>query len=69
MELIDELRLIHKTLHVFHLWKFLVDETTIVPLKDIHIDERLYYVEKLITILERMTKTLWDREIGLVMVH
>ena len=38
-----------------------MDETAVVPLEDIRIDEKLNYVEKPIAILERKTKTLRAR--------
>ena len=45
LELPDELSLSHNTFHVSQLRKCIVDESTVIPLEDIQIDERLNYVE------------------------
>ena len=58
LELPDELSLIHNTFHVSQLRKCVVDETAVIPLEDIQIDERLNYVEKPVAIVDRETKTL-----------
>ena len=69
LELPDELSLIHNTFHVSQLRKCVVDETAVIPLEDIQIDERLNYVEKPIAILERKTKALCNKTINLVKVQ
>ncbi|KAI3727497.1 hypothetical protein L6452_16113 [Arctium lappa] len=69
LELPDELSLIHNTFHVSQLRKCVVDESAVIPLEDIQIDERLNYVEKPIAIVERKTKTLRNKVIGLVKVQ
>ncbi|KAL4585882.1 hypothetical protein LXL04_010509 [Taraxacum kok-saghyz] len=69
LELPVELSSIHNTFHVSQLRKCIVDDTAIVPLEDIQIDERLNYVEKPIAILERKIKKLRNKEIGTVKVQ
>ncbi|KAJ9537999.1 hypothetical protein OSB04_030732 [Centaurea solstitialis] len=69
LELPPELSHIHNTFHVSQLRKCLADESTFVPLEDIEVDERLNYAEKLIAVLERKTKTLRNKEIGIVKVQ
>ncbi|KAI3778451.1 hypothetical protein L2E82_07749 [Cichorium intybus] len=69
LELPVELSLIHDTFHVSQLRKCVVDETTVVPLEDIQIDERLNYVEQPVAILDRETKTLRNKTINLVKVQ
>ncbi|KAI3735903.1 hypothetical protein L6452_15427 [Arctium lappa] len=69
LELPDELSLIHNTFHVSQLRKCVTDETVVIPLEDIQIDERLNYVEKPIAIIERKTKTLRNKVISLVKVQ
>jgi len=69
LELPTELRPIHNTFHVSQLRKCVVDETSVVPLEDIVIDEKLNYVEKPVAILERKTKTLRNKVIGIVKVQ
>ncbi|KAJ9563234.1 hypothetical protein OSB04_008394 [Centaurea solstitialis] len=44
------------------------DESTVVPLEDIHIDEKLNYVENPIALLEWKVKTLRNKEIKYVKV-
>ncbi|KAI3672598.1 hypothetical protein L6452_38693 [Arctium lappa] len=68
LELPDELSLIHNTFHVSQLRKCVTDETAVIPLEDIQIDERLNYVENPIAIIERNTKTLRNKVISLVKV-
>ena len=58
MELPDELSLIHNTFHVSQLRKCIVDETAVIPVEDIQIDEHLNYVEKPIAVVDRKSKTL-----------
>ena len=50
--------MIHNTFHVSQLRKCIVDDTAVVPLEDIQIDERLNYVEKPIAIVDRKSRTL-----------
>lgn len=40
-----------------------------VSLDDIHVDKHLNYVERLITILDRKTKSLCNKVVGLVNVQ
>ena len=56
LELPAELSMIHDTFHVSQLRKCIADETSIVPLEDVTIDEGLNYVEKPIAILDRKTR-------------
>ena len=69
LELPPELSQIHNTFHVSQLRKCLADESTHVPIDDIQVDERLNYVERPIAILERKTKSLRNKDIGLVKVQ
>lgn len=43
-----------------------MDDFSIVPLDDIHADEHLKYEEKPVVILDKKTKTLHNKVIGLV---
>ncbi|KAJ9537877.1 hypothetical protein OSB04_030610 [Centaurea solstitialis] len=69
LELPPELNQIHDTFHVSQLRKCLADETAHVPIDDIQVDERLNYIERPIAILERKTKSLRNKKIGLVKVQ
>ena len=68
LELPDELRSIHNTFHVSQLRKCVRDESAVIPLEDIQIDEKLNYVEKPIALLEWKVKTLRNKEIKYVKV-
>ncbi|KAJ9537987.1 hypothetical protein OSB04_030720 [Centaurea solstitialis] len=69
LELPPELSQIHDTFHVSQLRKCLADESAFIPLEDIEVDERLNYAEKPIAVLERKTKTLRNKAIGIVKVQ
>ncbi|KAJ9563166.1 hypothetical protein OSB04_008326 [Centaurea solstitialis] len=69
LELPPELGRIHSTFHVSQLRKCLADESALVPIDDIQVDERLNYVEKPVAVLERKTKTLRNKEVGIVKVQ
>ncbi|KAJ9539518.1 hypothetical protein OSB04_032251 [Centaurea solstitialis] len=69
LELPPELSQIHNTFHVSQLRKCLADESAHVPIDDIQVDERLNYVEKPVAVLERKTKTLRNKEVGIVKVQ
>ncbi|KAJ9553505.1 hypothetical protein OSB04_017550 [Centaurea solstitialis] len=69
LELPPELSQILDTFHVSQLRKCLADDTAHVPIDDIQVDERLNYIDRPITILERKTKTLRNKEIGLMLIH
>ena len=66
LELPTELSQIHNIFHVFQLRKCVADETEVVPLEDIQVDEHLNYIERLIAILDRKVKVLMKKEVRLV---
>lgn len=68
LDLLEELSQIHKTFHVSHLRNCIMDESAIIHLEDIYIDECLNYVEKPVVILDKKTKTLINNVISLVKV-
>lgn len=68
LELPEELLRILNIFHVSQLRKCLADESAYVPLEDVTIDEKLNYVEQPIAILERKTKSLRNKETGIVKV-
>jgi len=69
LDLPAELSQIHNTFHVSQLRKCVTDAIEVVPLEDIHVDDQLGYVEKPVAVLERKTKTLRNKVIGLVKVQ
>ena len=66
LELPDEVSLIHNTFHVSQLCKCIVDESAVIPLADIQIDERLNYVEKTIAFTDRKWRTSRNKVVNLV---
>ena len=43
---------LHNTFHISHLWKCLVDNSAVVPLEDIQVDDSLNYIERPVAILD-----------------
>ncbi|KAJ9545391.1 LOW QUALITY PROTEIN: hypothetical protein OSB04_025098 [Centaurea solstitialis] len=66
LELPSEPSQIHDTFYVVQLQWCLADESGCIPIDDIQVEERLSYVERPIAVLERKTKTLRSKEVGLV---
>ncbi|GJV08592.1 putative reverse transcriptase domain-containing protein [Tanacetum coccineum] len=58
LELPQQLSRVHSTFHVSNLKKCLSDEPLAVPLDEIHIDDKLHFVEEPVEILEREIKKL-----------
>lgn len=69
LDIPEELSQIHNTFYVSQLWTCLADDSAVVPLDDIHVDERLNYVEKPIATLDMETKTLRNKVVGLEKVQ
>ena len=53
LDLSSELSQIYNTFHVSQLWKGVLDSEVVVPLDDIHVDEHLIYVERLMAFFVR----------------
>ncbi|KAJ9541676.1 hypothetical protein OSB04_028182 [Centaurea solstitialis] len=64
-----ELSSIHDTFHVSNLKKFLSEETVVLPLEEIQIDEQLRTTEEPIEILDQETKRLRHSRIPIVKVR
>ncbi|KAI3759456.1 hypothetical protein L6452_07296 [Arctium lappa] len=69
LELPESMRGIHPTFHVSNLKKCLAKCDIVVPLEDIHVDEKISYVEEPVAILDRKVKKLRNKEIPLVKVQ
>ena len=50
------------------MWKYVADDSIVVPLDDIRFDESLNYVNRLVAILDRKTKSLHSKVVVLVKV-
>ncbi|GKA01453.1 putative reverse transcriptase domain-containing protein [Tanacetum coccineum] len=69
LELPQKLRRVHSTFHVFNLKKCLSDEPLAIPLDEIHIDDKLHFVEKQVEIMDREVKRLKQSHIPIVKVR
>nr|GEY68337.1 putative reverse transcriptase domain-containing protein [Tanacetum cinerariifolium] len=56
LELLQELRRVHNTFLVSNLKKCYADEPLTVPLDGLHFDDKLYFVEELVEIMDREVK-------------
>ncbi|GKD84074.1 putative reverse transcriptase domain-containing protein [Tanacetum coccineum] len=69
LELPKKLSHIHSTFHVLNLKKCLSDEPLIIPLDEVHIDEKLNFIEESVEIMDREVKRLKQSRIPIVKVH
>nr|GFC25723.1 putative reverse transcriptase domain-containing protein [Tanacetum cinerariifolium] len=69
LEVPEELRRVHNTFHVSNLKKCHADEPLAVPLDGLHFDDKLYFVEEPVEILDREVKRLKRSQIPLVKVR
>ncbi|GJY45844.1 putative reverse transcriptase domain-containing protein [Tanacetum coccineum] len=69
LELPQELSRVYHTFHVSNLKKCYADESLVMPLEGIHVDDKLQFVEEPIEIMERDIKRLKRSWIPLVKVH
>ena len=69
LDLPAELSQIHNTFHVSQLRKCLVDDSAVVPLEDIQVDDSLNYIERPVAILDRKSKDLRNKRVELVKVQ
>ncbi|GJY81202.1 putative reverse transcriptase domain-containing protein [Tanacetum coccineum] len=68
LELPQQLSRVHSTFHVSNLKKCLSDEPLAVPLDEIHIDDKLHFVEEPVEILDREIKKLRRSRIPIIKV-
>ncbi|GKE67198.1 hypothetical protein Tco_1521359, partial [Tanacetum coccineum] len=69
LELPNKLSRVHSTFHVSKLKKCLADEPLAIPLDEIQIDEKLYFIEEPIEIMDRKVKHLKQSHILIVKVR
>ncbi|GKE54884.1 hypothetical protein Tco_1490040 [Tanacetum coccineum] len=69
LELPEQLRCVHNTFHVSNLKKYLSDEPLAIPLDEIHIDEKLNFIEEPVEIMDSEVKSLKQSRISIVKVH
>ncbi|GJT85061.1 hypothetical protein Tco_1066778 [Tanacetum coccineum] len=69
LELPEKLSHVHSTFHVSNLKKCLSDEPLAIPLDEIHIDEKLNFIEEPVEIMDREVKRLKKSRIPIVKVR
>ncbi|GKA36574.1 putative reverse transcriptase domain-containing protein [Tanacetum coccineum] len=69
LELPQQLSRVHSTFHVSNLKKCLSDESLVIPLDEIHIDDKLHFVEKQVEIMDREVKRLKQSRIPIFKVR
>ncbi|GJS80733.1 putative reverse transcriptase domain-containing protein [Tanacetum coccineum] len=68
LELPEKLSRVHSTFHVSNLKKCLSDEPLAIPLDEIHIDEKLNFIEEPVEIMDREVKRLKQSRILIMKV-
>ncbi|GJR96735.1 putative reverse transcriptase domain-containing protein [Tanacetum coccineum] len=69
LELPEKLSRVHSTFHVSNLKKCLSDEPLAIPLDEIHVDDKLNFIEEPIEIMDREVKRLKQSHIPIVKVR
>ncbi|GJY73896.1 putative reverse transcriptase domain-containing protein [Tanacetum coccineum] len=69
LELPKELSSIHNTFHISNLKKCLSDESLIIPMKELQLDDKLNFVEEPVEIMDREIKQLKRSHIPIVKVR
>nr|GEX29949.1 reverse transcriptase domain-containing protein [Tanacetum cinerariifolium] len=69
LELSEELSNVHNTFHVSNLKKYLSDESLIIPMKELQLDDKLNFVEEPVEIMDRKIKQLRQSRIPIVKVR
>ncbi|GJX29658.1 putative reverse transcriptase domain-containing protein [Tanacetum coccineum] len=68
-ELPEQLSRVHSTFHVSNLKKCLSDEPLAIPLDEIHVDDKLNFIEEPVEIMDREVKRLKQSRIPIVKVR
>ncbi|GJZ75574.1 putative reverse transcriptase domain-containing protein [Tanacetum coccineum] len=69
LELPEELSNVHSTFHISNLKKCLSDESLVIPMKELRLDDKLNFVEEPIEIMDREVKQLRQSRIPIVKVR
>ncbi|GJZ27702.1 putative reverse transcriptase domain-containing protein [Tanacetum coccineum] len=69
LELPEELSNVHSTFYVSKLKKCLSDESLVIPMKELRLDDKLNFVEEPVEIMDREVKQLKQRGIPIVKVR
>ncbi|GKE52531.1 hypothetical protein Tco_1487687, partial [Tanacetum coccineum] len=69
LELPQELSSVHNVFHVCNMKKCLSDETLVIPLEEIQVDDKLNFVEEPVEIMDREVKQLKQSRIPIIKVR
>nr|GEX15584.1 putative reverse transcriptase domain-containing protein [Tanacetum cinerariifolium] len=65
----DKLRGIHDTFHVFNLKRCFMNDDVVIPLDEVQLDDKLYFVEEPVVIMDIEVKRLKQSQIPIVKVR
>nr|GEV76045.1 putative reverse transcriptase domain-containing protein [Tanacetum cinerariifolium] len=68
-ELLGELRNVHNTFHMSNLKKCLSNESLVIPMKELRLDDKLNFVEEPVEIMDREVKKLRQGRIPIIKVR
>ncbi|GJT71546.1 putative reverse transcriptase domain-containing protein [Tanacetum coccineum] len=66
LELPEELSNVHNTFHISNLKKCLSDESLVIPMKELQLDDKLNFVEEPVEIMDREVKQLKQSRIPII---
>ncbi|GJW28130.1 reverse transcriptase domain-containing protein [Tanacetum coccineum] len=69
LELPEELSNVHNTFHISNLKKCLSDESLVIPMKELRLDDKLNFVEEPVEIIDREVKQLKQSRIPIIKVR
>ncbi|GJU05868.1 putative reverse transcriptase domain-containing protein [Tanacetum coccineum] len=69
LELPKELSNVHSTFHISNLKKCLSDESLVIPMKELRLDDKLNFVEEPVEIMDREVKQLKQSRIPIIKVR
>ncbi|GJR72667.1 putative reverse transcriptase domain-containing protein [Tanacetum coccineum] len=69
LELPQQLSRVHNTFHVSNLKKCMSDESLVIPLEELHVDDKLHFVEEPVEVMDREIKQLKRSRIPIIKVR
>ncbi|GJY23113.1 putative reverse transcriptase domain-containing protein [Tanacetum coccineum] len=69
LELPQKLSRVHNTFHVSNLKKCMSDESLMIPLEELRVDDKLHFVEELVEVMDREIKQLKRSHIPIIKVR
>ncbi|GJV73400.1 hypothetical protein Tco_1493395 [Tanacetum coccineum] len=69
LELLQQLSRVHNTFHVSNLKKCIFDESLVIPLEELRVDDKLHFVEEPVEVMDREIKQLKISRIPIIKVR